>query len=70
MIEVNYSRSFFSENWFAFKQEASFAIRSGFRQFNTGDIVLIITEIFEERTVVIEDINADAQPYSLTCAVS
>jgi len=31
---------------------------------------LFDNEIFEERTVVIEEINADAQPYSLTCTVS
>ena len=31
---------------------------------------LFDNEIFEDRTVVIQDINADVQPYSLTCSVS
>lgn len=31
---------------------------------------LFDNEIFEDRTVVIEDINADTQPYSLVCTVS
>ena len=31
---------------------------------------LFDNEIFENRTVVIEDINADTQPYSLVCTVS
>ena len=31
---------------------------------------LFDNEIFEDRTVVIEDINAEVQPYSLNCTVS
>ena len=31
---------------------------------------LFDNEIFENKTVVIEDINAEIQPYSLICAVS
>jgi ATP-dependent Clp protease ATP-binding subunit ClpA len=31
---------------------------------------LFDNEIFEEKTVVIEDVNAEIQPYSLNCTVS